>query len=198
MRHFDLTMTYRLDLDIVAPYLDSGCRERLRTRPAEKDDAKLVNAFVSSPYNRSRRIEFMVQLMAQIDVHFYGKLFRNRRIEGDKGSETKLETIKTYKFTLALENAIAKDYVTEKFYDPLIAGSVPVRRERIASSTSPIGKARPSLPATCSRSPVTTRPMHASLSGRQSPSAARFPRCSIGVEEHPFVRLCKTVEERLS
>ena len=62
MRHFDLTMTYRLDSDIVAPYLDSGCRERLRTRPAEKDDAKLVNAFVSSPYNRSRRIEFMVQL----------------------------------------------------------------------------------------------------------------------------------------
>ena len=31
MRHFDLTMTYRLDADIAAPYLDSGCRERLRT-----------------------------------------------------------------------------------------------------------------------------------------------------------------------
>ena len=79
-------MTYRLDADIAAPYLDSGCRERLRTPPAEKDDAKLVNAFLSSPYNRSRRIEFMVQLMAQIDVHSYGKLFRNRRMTETKAA----------------------------------------------------------------------------------------------------------------
>ena len=34
--------------------------------------------------------------------------------------------ISKYKFSIAFENAIAKDYVTEKFFDPLIMGSVPI------------------------------------------------------------------------
>ena len=33
-----------------------------------------------------------------------------------------------YKFTLAFENTVTPDYVTEKLYEPLIAGSVPVYR----------------------------------------------------------------------
>ena len=37
-----------------------------------------------------------------------------------------MQTIAGYKFTLAFENAVAEDYVTEKLYHPLVAGSVPV------------------------------------------------------------------------
>jgi hypothetical protein len=208
MRHFDLTMTYRLDADIAAPYLDSGFRERLRTPPAEKDDAKLVNAFVSSPYNRSRRIEFMVQLMGQIDVHSYGKLFRNRRLEADKGSATKLETIKAYKFTLALENAIAEDYVTEKFYDPLIAGSVPVYLgapnidDFAPGENCFINVADWESPAELARHLLELAGDDAAyarfLEWKTKPFRAPFSALLDRLEEHPFVRLCKTVEERLS
>ena len=34
--------------------------------------------------------------------------------------------MRRYKFVLAFENAVQSDYVTEKFYIPLMAGSVPV------------------------------------------------------------------------
>lgn len=37
-----------------------------------------------------------------------------------------MEVMKDYRFTIAFENAIADDYVTEKFYEPLLSGSVPV------------------------------------------------------------------------
>ena len=52
---------------------------------------------------------------------------RNRQLsEGDCGYDTRIATLSRYKFTLAFENSIAPDYVTEKFFDPLIAGSVPI------------------------------------------------------------------------
>ncbi len=38
----------------------------------------------------------------------------------------KLETIKEYKFTMAFENEQAYNYVTEKIYQPLLVGSIPI------------------------------------------------------------------------
>ena len=53
-------------------------------------------------------------------------LYNNKRLLKDNGSQTLLDTIKDYKFVIGFENALAIDYVTEKFYNPLIAGTVPV------------------------------------------------------------------------
>jgi hypothetical protein len=47
-------------------------------------------------------------------------------LDNDLGRLTKLNMYSKYKFTLAFENAIARDYVTEKFYEPLLSGSVPI------------------------------------------------------------------------
>jgi hypothetical protein len=71
---------------------------------------------------------YVQQLMKYLQVDSYGKSLTNRQLPADHGTTTKLETIARYKFTLAFENSISQDYVTEKFFDPLIAGSVPVYR----------------------------------------------------------------------
>jgi hypothetical protein len=65
-------------------------------------------------------------MMTVLGVHSYGRMIPNMPSRDDYGHQFKLDTISRYKFTIAFENAIAADYVTEKFYDPLITGSVPV------------------------------------------------------------------------
>eukprot|EP00960_Hanusia_phi_P008048 230468-Hanusia_phi.AAC.2 len=43
----------------------------------------------------------------------------------ENGSNS-LSLLKMYKFTIAIENYWSHDYVSERFYQPLLAGSVPV------------------------------------------------------------------------
>jgi len=126
MKQFDLTMTYRRGADVVYPYYEPGHRLLLRTPPKPKTKDRLVALFASSRHDQSGRIDYAARLMKHLDVHSYGRRLSNRTLKQDRGRTTKLETIAGYKFTLAFENAVSEDYVTEKFYDPLIAGSVPV------------------------------------------------------------------------
>lgn len=121
---FDFWMTYHLDADIVLPYYDYTFKEKLLTPPIEK--SKDVCMFISSNVNNSGRQEYLSELMEYIHIDSYGRWRNNCRLEKDKGYISKLEVIKHYKFTIAFENVISPEYVTEKFFDPLIVGSVPV------------------------------------------------------------------------
>lgn len=123
MRRFDLTMSHRLDADIFTPYFERS-EEELRAEPRPKH--ALAAMFISGSAETSGRTAYAAELMQHLDVHSYGRLLRNRYLENDRGRATKMETIAGYKFTLAFENAVADDYATEKLYDPLVAGSVPV------------------------------------------------------------------------
>ena len=132
MRYFDLTMTYRLNSDVPILYV-SECfgadpSSALRTAPVEKTAEAPAVYFDSNQWARSKRAEYVSELMQHVSVHSYGRSLRNRELAEDKGRPTKLETIARYKFTIAIENSFCQDYVTEKFYDPLVAGSVPVYR----------------------------------------------------------------------
>lgn len=121
---FDLWMTYHLDADVVLPYYDYTYKEKLLTPPVEK--SKDVCMFISSGVNNSHRKEYLSELLEYIDVDSYGRWKRNCVLDEDKGYVSKLDVIKHYKFTIAFENVISQDYVTEKFFEPLIAGSVPI------------------------------------------------------------------------
>jgi hypothetical protein len=207
MSRFDLTMSYRLNSDIAAPYVDPCLTQRLRAIPATKKDGNLLNAFISSRHDRSKRFELLLQLMAHIDVHSYGKILQNKRLPNDLGFETKLEVIGSYKFTLACENAIAQDYVTEKFFHPLIVGSVPVYLGapnidafapgdncfiNAADWESPAALARYLLEIA-----ADDRAYAGLLAWKTKPFRPEFSRLLEKVQEHPFVRLCKKVDERL-
>lgn len=131
MRAFDGTMMYRLDSDVPIPYFPyySGVdelRAALLSPPREKTASAPAVSFISSRINRSGRREYARELMRYLQTDSYGNFLNNARVENDRGRPSKLETIARYKFTLAFENARARDYVTEKFFDPLVAGSLPI------------------------------------------------------------------------
>lgn len=126
MSQFDATMTYKQDSTIRCAYLGPAMVPELRQAPQPKTEGDRAVLFVSNPIDHTRRGRFVLDLMNEIDVDSYGRVLRNRTLPSDQGRKTKLETISRYRFTLALENSICRDYVTEKFFDPLLAGSIPV------------------------------------------------------------------------
>lgn len=121
----DIWMTYHPDSDVPIPYLNDTFIEKLAI-PAPNTHPKDVCMFISSPVNQSHRIEYLNELMKYLPIDSYGKLFHNTDLANDTGYKTKQRILSEYKFTISFENALYDDYVTEKFYDPLLAGSVPV------------------------------------------------------------------------
>ena len=124
MAPFDLTMTYRRDSDVWVTYAPDA--EALLAPPSSKTEAAPAVYMASNANDRSGRHAYVAELMRHMAVDGYGACHRNRTLAHDDGRRAKLATIARYRFTLAFENSIARDYVTEKFYDALIAGSVPV------------------------------------------------------------------------
>jgi hypothetical protein len=130
----DISMSYRIDSDVPILNVKSDYDKRLLGPVYPKEEGKLINAFISSNVHKSRRKSYLRDLMQHLDVHCYGRLFQTHeagepgrgKSGKQKNRQKKREIIRCYKFTLAFENAIARDYVTEKFYQPLLEGSVPV------------------------------------------------------------------------
>ena len=131
MRHFDLRMTYEQDADIWIPYLPthSSWLSVQGSSIPTKTEGHPTALFQSSSIDRSGRNAFAAALMRYTMVDSYGQFLKNRSLaEPDAGRITKLTVIGRYHFHLALENSIAPDYVTEKVFDGLFAGAVPIYR----------------------------------------------------------------------
>ncbi|HED13200.1 MAG TPA: PqqD family peptide modification chaperone [Gammaproteobacteria bacterium] len=126
---YDLKMTYQRSADIWIPY----CRnygpdlyEKIAQSSQTKENSCVIASFISSVNNQSQRLEYLTELSHHIDVHHYGRFMKNRTIGNDAGAKSKIEVLSRYKFAIAFENSISPDYVTEKFYDPLLVGTIPV------------------------------------------------------------------------
>jgi hypothetical protein len=208
LKLFDLTMTYHLDADVVLPYFRREFQEALSAPAPEKIPGKQVNAFISSGLNASGRVDYLRELMRYLDVHSYGNTLNNRSLEHDTGRQSKLDTIAQYQFTLAFENAVAPDYVTEKFYDPLLAGSVPVYLGAPNIETFAPGDhcfinvaefADPRSLAGHLRAVSQDEDQYQQyLAWKSRPLRPAFVRLLEQQTKHVFARLCEKIESRLS
>ncbi len=126
MAQFDITVSHKRDADVWMPYFGPWVCATSSTSPAPR--AGGVIYMQSNDRDRCGRREYVRRLMRRVKIDSYGRSLNNRPLLQDRGRETKMQLFSQYRLTLAFENSIAPDYVTEKFYEPLAAGSVPVYR----------------------------------------------------------------------
>lgn len=205
LNSFDLIMSHHLDADILAPYFYYELNDLLRRPVREKVEGKNVCAFISSPFHKSGRLDYLKEFMNYLDIHSYGKVLRNKIIEKDTGRQTKLDILANYKFTIAFENAIAKDYVTEKFYDPLIAGSVPIYlgapniNEFVPGDKCFINVSDWDGPESLSRYIISVSEdddlYNSYFSWKKKDLKPSFMNLLEKNKEHAFVRLCRKIKE---
>lgn len=83
-------------------------------------------------------MQYVKEMMQYIPMHSYGGCLSNRKEleipyddrwpKHDQRRARKHKTLGQYKFYLAFENTGVRDYVSEKVYDSLIGGALPVYR----------------------------------------------------------------------
>jgi len=143
-KYFDYVMDYHLDSDVPLTYTYPFFNFSTPALPLEekgKDGRGLVVTFISNCNASNDRIKILKELMKYVKVDSYGKCVHNKDIYEDdkvdfskeklslyrsKNHVEKTYIIRKYKFTLAFENVSERDYVTEKFFQPLEIGSVPI------------------------------------------------------------------------
>ena len=124
---FDLWMSYRQDADVVYPYyryeyIDIFSQKNLAGHKQNKSCMS-----VSDRINKSAgHMLYLKELMNHTGIDSYGRLYNNQKPPTDSSAETKTAIYRGYKFVVSFEDVHDRDYVTEKFFDPLLAGSVPI------------------------------------------------------------------------
>ncbi|XP_059152091.1 alpha-(1,3)-fucosyltransferase fut-1-like [Physella acuta] len=115
---FNWTMSFRRDSDIRTYYGLVRKRKHIREKNYTSilaSKTRLVAWFVSNCNTNSKREEYVAELQRYLDVDVYGKCgpFRCPR-QNDSNCRDKIRKI--YKFYIAFENNLCKDYITEKLY----------------------------------------------------------------------------------
>ncbi|KAK7124163.1 hypothetical protein R3I94_018507 [Phoxinus phoxinus] len=118
---FNLTSTYRQDSDIMVPYGRISVESGGKKHDEIPHKNKLVCWIVSNWNSNYERSKYYAELTEHISIETYGHHF-NRRISDQDYSDV----VSSCKFYLSFENSIHKDYITEKLYNPLSLGTVPV------------------------------------------------------------------------
>merc|ERR1719412_3069990 len=142
IEHFNHTATFRRSssMPLTTQYLegidmitDPSFVVPLSTKNQLIREGQAPVAYVQSGCSTpSGRDDWVEELMKHIKVDSYGECLHNKDLPGHlRGSEKwkerdYLSLLAKYKFIIAVENAVCKDYVTEKLWRTLQVGSVPI------------------------------------------------------------------------
>lgn len=124
---FNLTLSYRADSDVFLPYGYLVSRARTDTSALPLSSSQLPRslfvAWVVSNWSESHaRVSFYHELRRYVRVDVYGRA--GRPLPSGDGHVVRL--LERYQFYLALENSQHTDYITEKLWNAVRAGAVPV------------------------------------------------------------------------
>ncbi|XP_004294802.1 PREDICTED: glycoprotein 3-alpha-L-fucosyltransferase A [Fragaria vesca subsp. vesca] len=118
---YNIVMTTSLSSDVPVGYF-SWAEYDIMAPILPKTEKALAAAFISNCGARNFRLQALEALeKTNITIDSYGGCHRNR-----DGKVDKVQTLKRYKFSLAFENSNEEDYVTEKYFQSLVAGTIPV------------------------------------------------------------------------
>eukprot|EP01080_Neovahlkampfia_damariscottae_P001634 gene1634-12759_t len=119
--NYDIEMNTRLDSDVPAGYY-SWIGHNFYQKMVEKTGSALATAYISNCNARSGRDSVVTDLQKYgIKVESYGRCNRNAQ-----SSIPKVINMAKYKFHLAFENSKTDDYITEKYFQCIETGTVPV------------------------------------------------------------------------
>ena len=126
-KHFERIASHRLTSDLWCPYLPKALLDELPpiTPVSERSDV-LASAWISSGWDASGRTRLLEDLMLFMQVDSFGRVAKNTGDRIIHSHSERWAISARYRFVLAFENAREPDYVTEKFFEPLIFGAVPV------------------------------------------------------------------------
>ena len=129
LRGFDIENTYRWSSQIKKPYFEFTHyhgKMNIQNPRVHKDAWNGASFLARNCASRNEREKLVKKLMAaNITVHSFSSCLNNRKKPAG-AKDDKIEIMKDYKFHLAFENGNVRDYVTEKVYLALAAGTVPV------------------------------------------------------------------------
>ncbi|XP_026843340.1 alpha-(1,3)-fucosyltransferase B [Drosophila persimilis] len=144
LQHFNFTSTFSRysDLPLTTQWLPSA-HDLISMDYTMSFDFKSSNLNVASPSvvflssdcdTMSGREHYMKELMRHINVDSFGSCLHNKDLPASLQkdymdnlySPKLLRFLSRYKFMIAIENAVCEDYITEKFWRPLVVGVIPI------------------------------------------------------------------------
>eukprot|EP00197_Chlamydomonas_leiostraca_P015377 CAMPEP_0202862428 /NCGR_PEP_ID=MMETSP1391-20130828/3471_1 /ASSEMBLY_ACC=CAM_ASM_000867 /TAXON_ID=1034604 /ORGANISM="Chlamydomonas leiostraca, Strain SAG 11-49" /LENGTH=221 /DNA_ID=CAMNT_0049541965 /DNA_START=364 /DNA_END=1026 /DNA_ORIENTATION=+ len=138
MRPFDVEMTYRRcsQVPLVSIYIPNNTSTLLHVDELfhppvpfveKKPGIVYINSNCATLSNRAQLMKQLMGIRGFLPVHSFGQCDNN--MPGSKPGRNfreKIKIMRGYLFCVAMENSIAQDYVSEKLYDALAAGCIPL------------------------------------------------------------------------
>lgn len=128
LAHFDIRMYYNRSSEVPLLYSNDFISGDLFAPTKMKTEDKIpslvyINSNCGAKNGRNKIVKDVMDI-GDIEVHSYGSCLRNK--SGGGRNTNKMDIMSKYKFCIAMENSNEIDYVSEKLWQALQAGCLPV------------------------------------------------------------------------